>query len=126
MGTEHCEIPAKWLSHEAMMHKVYTEASDVWLFGIVLWEIATLGGSPYLSIPISRLYDLLVGGYRMSWPVNCPRNLHSLIIRCWKAEASERPTFVALVTLLSDPIKETKYSPVDGSQFTDCDSEVCN
>ncbi|XP_062505003.1 fibroblast growth factor receptor 2-like [Corticium candelabrum] len=105
-----CEMPAKWMSPEAIMHKVYTQANDVWSFGIVLWEIATLGGSPYPSIPISRLYDLLVEGYRMSCPVNCPRLLHTIMLRCWEAKASERPTFVTLITMLSHSIEETKIA----------------
>ncbi|XP_062505893.1 fibroblast growth factor receptor 4-like [Corticium candelabrum] len=120
-----CEMPAKWMSPEAIMHKVYTQASDVWSFGIVLWEIATLGGSPYPSIPISRLYDLLVEGYRMSCPVNCPRLLHTIMLGCWNAEASERPTFVTLITLLSDSIKETKYSPAVGHEFIDSGKPAC-
>ncbi|XP_062505401.1 fibroblast growth factor receptor 2-like isoform X2 [Corticium candelabrum] len=122
-----CEMPAKWMSPEAIMHKVYTQASDVWSFGIVLWEIATLGGSPYPSICISRLYDLLVEGYRMSCPVNCPRLFHTIMLRCWEAEASERPTFVTLITMLSHPIEETKiYPPAVGQEFIDSAKTACH
>ena len=56
---------------EALFDRVYTIHSDVWSFGILVWEIVTLGGSPYPGIPLERLFDLLKQGYRMERPVNC-------------------------------------------------------
>ncbi|XP_062512039.1 fibroblast growth factor receptor 2-like isoform X2 [Corticium candelabrum] len=95
-------LPAKWMSPEAMIDKRYTEASDVWSYGVLLWEIATFGGSPYPSIPVERLYDLLVGGYRMSCPTNCSRHLHEIMLRCWAADPNERPSFYALVEQIAN------------------------
>jgi hypothetical protein len=72
-------VPIKWTSPEALLNKVYTEASDVWSYGIVLWEIATLGGGPYPGIPAEKLFDLLSTSYRMSRPVSCPQKLYDYI-----------------------------------------------
>ncbi|XP_062512136.1 tyrosine-protein kinase receptor Tie-1-like [Corticium candelabrum] len=100
-------LPVKWMSPESMMDKLYTEASDVWSFGVLLWEIATLGGTPYPSVPPERLYDLLTSGYRMSCPLDCPRRLHDIMLLCWAADVNERPTFEALSQLFSKIVKET-------------------
>lgn len=64
-------LPVKWMAMEALFDRVYTIQSDVWSFGILAWEIVTLGGSPYPGIPLERLFDLLKQGYRMERPVNC-------------------------------------------------------
>jgi serine/threonine protein kinase len=93
-------LPVKWMSPEALVDKVYTEASDVWSYGVVLWEITTLGGSPYPGIPADRVYDRLLEGYRMSCPVTCPSYLYSVMLLCWEAEPPKRPTFSDLVKRL--------------------------
>lgn len=64
-------LPVKWMAMEALFDRVYTIQSDVWSFGILAWEIVTLGGSPYPGIPLERLFDLLKQGFRMERPVNC-------------------------------------------------------
>ena len=71
-------LPVKWLAIEALFDRVYTTQSDVWAFGVLLWEIFTLGGSPYPGIPIEKLFDLLKSGFRMDKP-QVGRELNSLI-----------------------------------------------
>ena len=64
-------VPVKWLAPESLADEVYTTKSDVWSFGILLWELATLGASPYPGILSEHLYTLLKSGYRMTQPINC-------------------------------------------------------
>ncbi|KAK2142942.1 hypothetical protein LSH36_895g01037 [Paralvinella palmiformis] len=69
------KLPIKWMSIEAMFDQIYTTQSDVWSFGVVLWEIVTLGGSPYPGIHGHELFPLLKEGYRMEQPENCNSQL---------------------------------------------------
>lgn len=89
-------LPVKWTAPEALFdEKLYTEFSDVWSYGVLLWEIATMGGTPYPGVPIERLYNLLAAqtGYRLSKPTNCPDQLYQLMRKCWAHEPSDRPRF---------------------------------
>jgi serine/threonine protein kinase len=101
-----CVVPAKWMSPESMLDKIHTEFSDVWSFGILMWEIATLGGSPYPGVPVEKLYDLLIKGYRMSCPASCPRSLYEEMKVCWAAQPEDRPKFESLSTRISHKMTE--------------------
>jgi hypothetical protein len=75
----------------------------VWSFGILLWEIATMGGLPYPGIPVGNLYDLLTrSSYRMACPSNCSDELYSVMLQCWNGIPSQRPKFNALVEHLRE------------------------
>ncbi|KAL9983806.1 hypothetical protein ACROYT_G006036 [Oculina patagonica] len=89
-------LPIKWLAIEALFDRVYTTQSDVWAFGILLWEIFTLGGSPYPGIPVEKLFDLLKSGYRMQKPQNCPSNIYDIMLNCWDENSTNRASFTEL------------------------------
>nr|CAD7572003.1 unnamed protein product [Timema californicum] len=99
-------LPVKWMAIESLTHQVYTTQSDVWSFGILLWEIVTLGGNPYPGTPTNRLFHLLKTGHRMECPNNCSPELYSLMLSCWNAKPKERPTFVELYNKLDLLLEE--------------------
>ncbi|XP_073430536.1 fibroblast growth factor receptor 3 isoform X3 [Dendrobates tinctorius] len=95
--TTNGRLPVKWMAPEALFDRVYTHQSDVWSFGVLLWEIFTLGGSPYPGIPVEELFKLLKEGHRMDKPANCTHELYMIMRECWHAVPSQRPTFKQLV-----------------------------
>uniref|UniRef100_A0A8C2YMR8 Fibroblast growth factor receptor n=1 Tax=Chinchilla lanigera TaxID=34839 RepID=A0A8C2YMR8_CHILA len=95
--TTNGRLPVKWMAPEALFDRVYTHQSDVWSFGVLLWEIFTLGGSPYPGIPVEELFKLLKEGHRMDKPANCTQDLYMIMRECWHAVPSQRPTFKQLV-----------------------------
>ncbi|XP_051685276.1 fibroblast growth factor receptor 3 isoform X8 [Oryctolagus cuniculus] len=95
--TTNGRLPVKWMAPEALFDRVYTHQSDVWSFGVLLWEIFTLGGSPYPGIPVEELFKLLREGHRMDKPANCTHDLYMIMRECWHAAPSQRPTFKQLV-----------------------------
>ncbi|XP_051945619.1 fibroblast growth factor receptor 2 isoform X5 [Xyrauchen texanus] len=95
--TTNGRLPVKWMAPEALFDRVYTHQSDVWSFGVLMWEIFTLGGSPYPGIPVEELFKLLKEGHRMDMPANCTNELYMMMKDCWHAMSSHRPTFKQLV-----------------------------
>ncbi|XP_076253411.1 protein kinase receptor Ret oncogene isoform X2 [Rhynchophorus ferrugineus] len=89
-------VPVKWMAPESLADHIYTTKSDVWSFGILIWELVTLGASPYPGLPLHNLYNLLKQGYRMERPPNCSIVLYSLMNRCWNIDPEKRPTFLEL------------------------------
>lgn len=90
------KLPIKWLALESLTHQMYTTQSDVWSFGILLYEICTLGGNPYPHLAASSLIAELRRGYRMEKPAGCGDELYELMRSCWSAMPVERPNFGAI------------------------------
>ncbi|CAL7948028.1 unnamed protein product [Xylocopa violacea] len=91
-------VPVKWMAPESLADHVYTSKSDVWSFGVLLWELVTLGASPYPGVDVHNLYNLLKAGYRMERPLNCSQQLYKLMVSCWHQEPAMRPSFKELAS----------------------------
>lgn len=133
--TTNGRLPVKWMAPEALFDRIYTHQSDVWSFGVLLWEIFTLGGSPYPGVPVEELFKLLKEGHRMDKPSNCTHELYMMMRDCWHAVPSQRPTFKQLVEDLDRIVALTsnqeyldlsmpldQYSP----SFPDTRSSTCS
>lgn len=81
------------MAPESLADHVYTTKSDVWSFGVLCWELITLGATPYPGIPPYNLYHLLKNGYRMDRPDNCSETVFSILRKCWTDDPNGRPSF---------------------------------
>ena len=90
------EMPFRWLALESILYGRFTIKSDVWSFGIVLYEIITYGQYPYPDRTHNQVLELLQQGYRTLCPPSCPGNLYNIMLHCWRGEPTRRPTFKTL------------------------------
>ncbi|CAL8355137.1 unnamed protein product [Merluccius merluccius] len=101
-------LPLKWMAPESIFHNLYTTLSDVWSYGILLWEIFTLGGTPYPDLPMNELfYSALKRGYRMNKPAHASDQVYDIMGKCWDEKFEKRPEFSFLVHTM-------------GNMLTDC------
>lgn len=94
--------PIKWLAIESLLKKDFSWASDVWAFGVTLWELLTLGQQPYMEIDPFEMHLYLRDGYRLNAPTNCPEELYALMAFCWETIPEERPSVNHLIGCLQD------------------------
>ncbi|XP_062973754.1 tyrosine-protein kinase receptor TYRO3 isoform X1 [Elgaria multicarinata webbii] len=90
------KLPVKWLALESLADNLYTMHSDVWAFGVTMWEIVTRGQTPYAGIENAEIYNYLISGNRLKQPPRCMEDLYDLMCRCWHSEPKLRPSFGAL------------------------------
>lgn len=84
------------MAPESIRDYLYTSKSDVWGFGILLWELETLGSSPYPGLQPEKLFGLLMNGYRMQRPAACSLAMYHLMLACWELSPDKRPSFKSL------------------------------
>ncbi|KAJ8281598.1 hypothetical protein COCON_G00041170 [Conger conger] len=127
-------LPVKWMAPESIFDCVYTVQSDVWSYGILLWEIFSLGKSPYPSILVdTKFYKMIKCGYQMSRPNFAPPEMYSIMKLCWSLEPTDRPTFSKISQLiqrlLGDEPEQKVYENVDADQLEGppepCDATQC-
>eukprot|EP00057_Strongylocentrotus_purpuratus_P007785 XP_011662259.1 PREDICTED: proto-oncogene tyrosine-protein kinase receptor Ret-like [Strongylocentrotus purpuratus] len=120
-------LPVKWMAVEALYDNVFTVKSDVWSFGILLWEIVTMGAIPYPGVTAERLCQLLRDGYRMDRPEECSEELYTIMKQCWSDDPQERPSFEKLGLQFEKMLEETMeyldLSDINGDLSSDEENE---
>ncbi|XP_052468431.1 tyrosine-protein kinase Mer [Carassius gibelio] len=87
------KMPVKWIAVESLADRVFTVKSDVWAFGVTMWEIITRGMSPYPGVQNHEIYDYLLEGNRLKQPNDCLDELYGIMLSCWSADPVDRPDF---------------------------------
>lgn len=104
------KMPIRWMAPESLIQNIYTTKSDVWSFGVLLWEIVTLGSTPYPTIPPKEIIPYLQSGDRLQKPDHCKRELFNIMYYCWDWNPDNRPSFSDLKKYLDDLlISENDY-----------------
>ncbi|XP_065577459.1 insulin-like peptide receptor isoform X2 [Artemia franciscana] len=93
-------LPVRWMSPESLKDGVFTSQSDIWSFGVVLWEMATLASQPYQGLSNEQVLKYVMDGGKMEMPEDCPDILYNLMLQCWKFQPKQRPRFVDIVEQL--------------------------
>ncbi|XP_030565386.1 tyrosine-protein kinase Abl isoform X2 [Drosophila novamexicana] len=104
------KFPIKWTAPEGLAYNKFSTKSDVWAFGVLLWEIATYGMSPYPGIDLTDVYHKLEKGYRMERPPGCPPEVYDLMRQCWQWDAADRPTFKSIHHALEHMFQESSIT----------------
>ncbi|XP_030073063.1 tyrosine-protein kinase RYK isoform X2 [Microcaecilia unicolor] len=94
--------PVRWMALESLVNNEFSSAGDVWAFGVTLWELMTLGQTPYVDIDPFEMAAYLKDGYRIAQPINCPDELFAVMACCWALDPEERPKFQQLVQCLTE------------------------
>jgi len=111
-------LPIRWMAPESLYDNIYTTKTDVWSYGVLMWEIATLGSTPYPGMSGSEVMKRVKEGHRLEKPEHCDREIFNMMFYCWDKDPAERPSFTQLVKDLEALLtKETDY--IDLNQFPD-------
>ncbi|KAK7475938.1 hypothetical protein BaRGS_00032827 [Batillaria attramentaria] len=99
------KIPVRWTAPEAIAYRKFTSASDVWSFGVVMWEVMSYGERPYWNWSNQDVIKAVEKGYRLPPPMDCPEALHQLMLDAWQKERSHRPKMCQVVKTLDKLIR---------------------
>uniref|UniRef100_A0AAR2IQQ1 receptor protein-tyrosine kinase n=1 Tax=Pygocentrus nattereri TaxID=42514 RepID=A0AAR2IQQ1_PYGNA len=117
-------LPLKWMSPESIFDKVFTPQSDVWSFGVLLWEIFSLGASPYPGLNMDEEFcHRLKQGTRMRAPEYSTPEIYNIMLTCWEKNPADRPTFTALVSTLGDLLQARVQQ--DGKDYIPLKTFLC-
>ncbi|XP_054263486.1 insulin-like peptide receptor [Macrosteles quadrilineatus] len=93
-------LPIRWMPPESLQDGIFTSQSDVWSYGVVLWEIVTLAEQPYQGSSNDQVLNEVIAGRKLETPRRCPETLRNIMLCCWKRKPSQRMTFMQIVTSL--------------------------
>ncbi|CAB3997426.1 tyrosine- kinase Btk29A isoform X3 [Paramuricea clavata] len=92
-ASEGTKFPIKWAAPEVIMYSKFSSKSDIWAYGILMWEVFSAGASPYPAMGNSQVVNYIMSGERLGKPGNCPPGIYDVMESCWCQDADLRPTF---------------------------------
>ncbi|PZC74920.1 tyrosine kinase receptor Cad96Ca [Helicoverpa armigera] len=111
-------LPIRWMAPESLYDNIFSVKSDIWSFGILLWEIVTLGSTPYPGLSANDVMKKVIEGYRLEKPEHCHRELYNIMYYCWEAEPKDRPDFADIVARL-EPLINKDMDYIQLERFPD-------
>uniref|UniRef100_A0A674N2L6 receptor protein-tyrosine kinase n=1 Tax=Takifugu rubripes TaxID=31033 RepID=A0A674N2L6_TAKRU len=114
------KIPIRWTAPEAIAYRKFTSASDVWSFGIVMWEVMAFGERPYWDMSNHEVMKTINEAFRLPAPMDCPSAIYQLMLQCWQHDRSKRPRFLDIVNFLDKLLR----SPESLKTIADFDPRV--
>ncbi|XP_058792194.1 epidermal growth factor receptor isoform X2 [Phymastichus coffea] len=112
------KMPIKWLALECIQHRIFTHKSDVWAFGVTIWEVLTYGQRPYENVPARNVPELLEKGDRLPQPVICSIDVYMIMIKCWMLDADTRPSFKELASDFAKMSRDPgRYLAIRGDKY---------
>ncbi|VTJ63521.1 Hypothetical predicted protein [Marmota monax] len=111
------KVPIKWMALESILHRIYTHQSDVWSYGVTVWELMTFGSKPYDGIPASEISSILEKGERLPQPPICTIDVYMIMVKCWMIDADSRPKFRELIVEFSKMARDPqRYLVIQGDE----------
>ncbi|XP_058982601.1 tyrosine kinase receptor Cad96Ca isoform X2 [Musca domestica] len=112
------KLPIRWMAIESLFDNIFSSKSDIWSFGILMWEIVTLGSTPYPGYAAAEVMRKVRDGYRLEKPEHCRRELYNIMYYCWSKDPNDRPTFEELVQML-DRLLQAEMEYIELERFPD-------
>ncbi|KAH8341849.1 hypothetical protein KR059_002338 [Drosophila kikkawai] len=112
------KLPIRWMATESLYDNIFSVKSDIWSFGILMWEIVTLGSTPYPGISAADVMRKVRDGYRLEKPEHCRRELYNIMYYCWSHDPQERPLFAEIIQML-DKLLHTEMDYIELERFPD-------
>lgn len=97
-------LPVRWMAPESLKDGIFTSHSDVWSYGVVLWEMATLASQPYQGLSNEQVLKYVISGGIMEKPENCPEKLYQIMKLCWERIPRSRPNFLQVIEMLLNDV----------------------
>uniref|UniRef100_A0A7N8YG17 receptor protein-tyrosine kinase n=1 Tax=Mastacembelus armatus TaxID=205130 RepID=A0A7N8YG17_9TELE len=109
------KVPIKWMALESILNRTYTHQSDVWSYGVTVWELMTFGTKPYDGIPASEIAGVLEKGERLPQPPICTIDVYMIMVKCWMIDAESRPRFRELIAEFTKMARDpSRYLVIQG------------
>ncbi|XP_077412016.1 epidermal growth factor receptor isoform X2 [Vanacampus margaritifer] len=111
------KVPIKWMALESILNRTYTHQSDVWSYGVTVWELMTFGTKPYDGIPASDIAGVLEKGERLPQPPICTIDVYMIMVKCWMIDADSRPRFRELIAEFTKMARDPpRYLVIQGDE----------